>query len=434
MGMSASQSRLLSLTSRLSALEFQAQAVSNEKIRLSTQSQQASTDYENALDLKKLTVENSSEKQVAATASRLMDYGALGTDGISSTQRILKDATGRVIVSQDVAAAYESAMKTQSTFSKSSYSSGQGTTYCKDQVYQAGLQYYLTQVNTASGYQLETGKNGNKQYIRIDDNNNTSDGVLIDTYYEPTSSTHTKAASRFTMSTNGNAAGLAQFCNTLGVTEEQIYEYGLTSLANVLAGTSGISATQAKTQIENMINGLETGEEWFLNQFQDADGNVLTECNKYRGDDICGKKAGSSYDDSAEITWYQELFRQMQECGYTPVSDAQWNDADWLYKNIQNGSIYIDEKKGTDADGNKCWEDVTLTSDSQLQEEEDSTAVAKAKAKYDQVLSQIESKDSRFDLQLKNIDTEHNAVQTEVDSVKKVIDKNIERSFKIFDA
>src|SRR5574344_2477915 len=96
MGMSASQSRLLSLTARLSDLEFEAQAISNEKIRLSTQSQQASTDYQNALDLKKLTVENSEGTQVTATASRLVDYGALstGTTGISQTQRILKDATG----------------------------------------------------------------------------------------------------------------------------------------------------------------------------------------------------------------------------------------------------------------------------------------------------------------------------------------------------
>ena len=35
-------------------------------------------------------------------------------------------------------------------------------------------------------------------------------------------------------------------------------------------------------------------------------------------------------------------------------------------------------------------------------------------------------------MELKNIDTEHNSLQQEYDSVKSVIDKNIERSFKIY--
>ena len=47
-------------------------------------------------------------------------------------------------------------------------------------------------------------------------------------------------------------------------------------------------------------------------------------------------------------------------------------------------------------------------------------------------MNNIENKDKRFDMELKNIDTEHNSLQTEYDSVKSVIDKNIERSFKIY--
>ena len=40
--------------------------------------------------------------------------------------------------------------------------------------------------------------------------------------------------------------------------------------------------------------------------------------------------------------------------------------------------------------------------------------------------------DSQFEQQLKNIDTLHTEVQTEIDSVKKVIDKNIDQTFKTF--
>lgn len=57
-----------------------------------------------------------------------------------------------------------------------------------------------------------------------------------------------------------------------------------------------------------------------------------------------------------------------------------------------------------------------------------------AEADFNAHAAQLEAQDKLYDLELKNIDTEHNACQTEIESVKKVIDKNIERSFKIFDA
>ena len=49
-------------------------------------------------------------------------------------------------------------------------------------------------------------------------------------------------------------------------------------------------------------------------------------------------------------------------------------------------------------------------------------------------MNKIEAKDKRYDLELKNIDTEHQSLQTEYDSIKSVIDKNVERNFKYFNA
>lgn len=47
-------------------------------------------------------------------------------------------------------------------------------------------------------------------------------------------------------------------------------------------------------------------------------------------------------------------------------------------------------------------------------------------------LSIIQGQDKSLELKLKDCDTQHNAVQTELDAVKKVIDKSIESSFKTF--
>ena len=50
MGMAASQARLLTLTARLADNELRSQTINNAKMRLATQSSQASTDYVNALN------------------------------------------------------------------------------------------------------------------------------------------------------------------------------------------------------------------------------------------------------------------------------------------------------------------------------------------------------------------------------------------------
>ena len=54
---------------------------------------------------------------------------------------------------------------------------------------------------------------------------------------------------------------------------------------------------------------------------------------------------------------------------------------------------------------------------------------------YDTVSAQLQVKqsiDRNLELDLKDVDTQHQEVQTEVDAVKKVIDKNIDMTFKTF--
>ena len=63
------------------------------------------------------------------------------------------------------------------------------------------------------------------------------------------------------------------------------------------------------------------------------------------------------------------------------------------------------------------------------------------KAQYDKQIQEVNAKieiiqvqDKNLELKLKQLDTEENAIQTEMDAVKKVISKNVESSFKTFNA
>ena len=62
----------------------------------------------------------------------------------------------------------------------------------------------------------------------------------------------------------------------------------------------------------------------------------------------------------------------------------------------------------------------------------DKLALAKAEAKYEHTLKQIDAKDKKYDMELSKLETERNALTTQYDSVKKVIEDNVERTFGIF--
>lgn len=117
-----------------------------------------------------------------------------------------------------------------------------------------------------------------------------------------------------------------------------------------------------------------------------------------------------------------------------PNDAKNFNSTEWLYDQLSKGNLFLVEyNRDGGAEGTGAWEEISWSSgDSSLATVADESEVAKAEADYETAMAEIQSKDKRFDLQLETIDTEHNAVQQEMDSVNKVMDKNIERTFKIF--
>ena len=106
----------------------------------------------------------------------------------------------------------------------------------------------------------------------------------------------------------------------------------------------------------------------------------------------------------------------------------------YIYDLNADGSIK-DDKSGTE---------YTLTATSQSDDAAYNDAMNQYnynKAKYDQDIQSInaqieiiQGQDKDLELRLKQLDTEENAISTELDAVKKVISKNVESSFKTFNA
>lgn len=107
MGMAASQARLLSITARLTNNENTGQAVSYSKQRLADQTQQITNEYNEALDATKLTVLIGFNGAQANYED--ISYGLMTGMRMAETtkQYVVTDTKGKVLVTNQIADAYE---------------------------------------------------------------------------------------------------------------------------------------------------------------------------------------------------------------------------------------------------------------------------------------------------------------------------------------
>ena len=140
-------------------------------------------------------------------------------------------------------------------------------------------------------------------------------------------------------------------------------------------------------------------------------------------------KAGTSVssDDMAQATFYDTLFNQICANGWT--ENNQIEDKTYLQQMLQSGMLYLSKTKD---DGYYYQEN--YATDSYIKEIEDDTKVAQAEAKYTTEKAKLNAKEETLDLKMKNLDTEISSLSTEYDTVKNAISKNIEKSFKRYNA
>ncbi|MCM1010239.1 MAG: hypothetical protein NC390_05120 [Fusobacterium sp.] len=128
-----------------------------------------------------------------------------------------------------------------------------------------------------------------------------------------------------------------------------------------------------------------------------------------------------------EANWYINLFNKIEKCGYQMLPKGLANSTEWIQFALENGIVIMEQ-----IDSTANWQPITYTSCSDIIEQNDSNAATIAEAEYNKAMRQIEAKDEMFDLELKNIDTEHSSLESEYESVKKAMSGNIERTFQMY--
>ena len=155
-----------------------------------------------------------------------------------------------------------------------------------------------------------------------------------------------------------------------------------------------------------------------------------------------------------KVAWYTNLWHRINgasdykvtAASDTETSGLKWKllednllkSSSWLQYALEQGLVTLEQVQKVDDVENETgltttkWASKIFTTCTDIQFVDDETAITRAEAIYTRKLNDIEAKDKKYDNDIKKLDTEHNALQTEYESVKSVVDKNIERSFKAF--
>lgn len=451
MGLS-SNARLLYITARLTSNEYESQQISNAKMRLATQSQEASNDYISALNTTQLMFTTYDAKGNSTTDK--LTAGVLYQYSDMKNQYVLSNSSGQALISQTDAYNFEQSANLEEfleangvikQWKSPSLQKNYETLDSKE--YRTYKEKWQDAINNAKNatYNLSysyTDENGNPQTDTY--NNQSSDKAWeIDKSYA--SKEYQKA--------------LAEYKDM----QLQLQSGVELSDAEVEAALNRVNNAKAK------YSDCITYDNWLMSKAAKADPKayegineyykILEEFNAELEDYGTTLEDGFSYNDATKAQWYTNLWYRLNGQSsekslagskgntYSVIDEKLLHNTTWLQDSITQGIISIEKASNQEDVTNTIpneydptivnlegisWNSVIYSSCSDITQKDDEQAIARAEAEYKRKTEEINAKDEKYQNKIKTLETEHTALQTEYESVQSALNKNIERSFKAF--
>ena len=442
MGLSSSQARLLSLTGRQHDIEYKAQKLEAQKLQMANESTQVYTEYEDALNSQKIQYKtigaDGTATYIDATAANLTTYNPVSNP---DKQRFIKNSDGEMIVSGDVKTAYDSCGSSVEAFLlKLGYS------FMNSNI--SNISATKATIQSSNAYTDNTCDANRVVGITISERDTLGNQlksiraslVSSENEIKAKAQTVTDPTEKATLTTLAN--NIAKFIvnldidtNWITVDTEHAEDQDLLKL--LCTGTAG-------TMSGSMLASEAPSYGVDLNFLKTTGGNVnlptiLTALANYSTQYNTNAEKNS---DSAGGVYYTNIYNEIVKSGgCVSISDANMNSSKWLQSQVDGANIFLYAcnstagNSGIGSSGAGVYTDtveISVATDTSLQEVSDDREFKKAEAKYESSMAKIDAKDKKFDTDIATLDTERSAIKTEIDTLKTVAKDNIDRTFKLF--
>ena len=133
--------------------------------------------------------------------------------------------------------------------------------------------------------------------------------------------------------------------------------------------------------------------------------------------------------DKVKANYYEQIFKAIENAGgCIAVNDKRAKSDSWVGNMIKSAQVIL-----------SAWDNETEmlsktapSLNTNIQEVSDQNLIEKASQEYEAELDEINTKDARYDRRLAVLESERNAISTEIDSLKEIMRNNINVNFKVF--
>ena len=488
MGMSASQARFLCLTARLSDNEVTQQNLAYSKQRLSDNSQMINDQYLEALNKTKyqvLTGYNGTQANYADVSYNQMT----GCNTVAcGKQYIVKDNTGKILVSNAIAQAFaygngdfnkfltkidggytqsdlnindvDAEEKIHDAWDKYLASVGQsiddidgkhilnfGYTAFDDTSYNGYATYNTAYTTGLNGEEIQLNKDADGYYkdnYLITAKKDAMTGIITcgfqvgDDFHELENVSYNTESKKFTFTDFTDEDGElteydALYADLTANSDAKVFEssknhleFNGTNYSSETGFTHDVTVTSTPLNFEGSTTAQRELYDYAL---------AITEA--YYNNQNAHSADNLTYDPQI-VNHYKNIFNEMRTKGYTTVEEkyntthekasTNLKDPQWFVKQLKAGNLVLSYYSTTE----KKFIGTTLDDDESITEKEDKSEIAIAEQTYQKAMDNLENQDKQIDLRLNRLESEHNAIQTEIEAVQSVLKKNVENSFKTF--
>lgn len=191
-------------------------------------------------------------------------------------------------------------------------------------------------------------------------------------------------------------------------------------------------ATDGEEALSNNYNSSTkyTSKSDFISKyFSNVTGDALTELNNKTLAELCNYYNEQNPDSEWNVVYKDKTSSELVGEGEHVVKDANCMDPLYLQEMLSTGQWLIQQANPNEESG---WDDITWQGSSLISEVYYTADDAAAEAEYESAMTKIQKQDKLLELRLEQVQTQQSSVEKEMESVKQIIDKNIEDSFKTF--
>lgn len=201
------------------------------------------------------------------------------------------------------------------------------------------------------------------------------------------------------------------------------------SNGSVVMPADYLEVTSTNADGKSFTKKYSSTEDFINKYYPNATGDELTSLKSMSLEAIGKHYTENNPDSGVDVSFKNKYNSSIVKEGEAVLKDINCLDPKYIQEMISTGQWFLQQSS---PDPEESWENLMWQGSTSISEVYDTSDDAAAEAEYESAMTEIQKRDKLLELRLEQVQTEQSAVSKEMDSIKDVINKNIETSFTTF--